>query len=92
MFIKSKSSVSISLFAVLIILFSCKNQSLIEAPQHGFISNNPASKWEESLITGNGTIGALVIGDALNERIILSHEKLLTGIYHDYKNLTLSEG
>ena len=30
------------------------------------------------MLTGNGTIGALVIGDPLNERIILSHEKLFS--------------
>jgi hypothetical protein len=81
MFIKSKSSAFWSMFVVLIFLSTCKKQPLIQAPEHGFITNNPASKWEESLITGNGTIGALVIGDVHKERIILSHEKLFMPEY-----------
>lgn len=54
---------------------------LIPPPEHGFVSRLPASKWEESMITGNGTIGALVFGNPLNERIILSHEKLFMPEY-----------
>jgi hypothetical protein len=49
---------------------------LIPFPKHGFVSRLPASRWEESMITGNGTTGALVLGDPLDERIILSHERL----------------
>ena len=49
---------------------------LIDPPEHGYVTTLPATKWEESMLTGNGTIGALVIGQPLNERIILSHEKL----------------
>jgi alpha-L-fucosidase 2 len=49
---------------------------LITPPGHGYVSNLPASKWEESMITGNGSFGALVLGNPTNERIILSHEKL----------------
>jgi len=50
-------------------------------PDHGFVSFESAGKWEESMITGNGTFGALVPGDPLNERIILSHEKLFMPEY-----------
>jgi hypothetical protein len=57
------------------------DEMLISPPEHGFVSRLPASKWEESMITGNGTIGALVFGDPLNERIILSHEKLFLPEY-----------
>jgi len=49
---------------------------LIKAPAHGYVSNLPASKWEESMVIGNGTFGALVMGYPMEERIILSHEKL----------------
>ena len=51
-------------------------QLLIDKPEHGFVTNMPAYKWEEGMITGNGTLGALVMGFPLNERIIFSHEKL----------------
>lgn len=49
---------------------------LIEAPARGYVSNLPATKWEESMIIGNGSFGALVMGFPMDERIILSHEKL----------------
>jgi hypothetical protein len=49
---------------------------LISPPEHGFVSVTPASKWEESMLTGNGIIGALVTGHPISEHIILSHEKL----------------
>ncbi len=54
---------------------------LIEKPEHGFVSLLKATKWEESLISGNGTLGVLVPGDPLNEKIILSHEKLFMPEY-----------
>jgi hypothetical protein len=54
---------------------------LLSPPEHGFVSLLPASKWEESMITGNGTMGALVWGKPKNEIIILSHEKLFMPEY-----------
>ena len=51
-------------------------QLLIDKPEHGYVSNIPACKWEEGMLTGNGTLGALVMGYPLSERIIFSHEKL----------------
>ncbi len=36
------------------------------------------------MLTGNGTIGAMVIGDPLNDRLILSHEKLFLPLYPPY--------
>ena len=49
---------------------------LIDQPAHGYVTNLPASKWEEAMVTGNGSFGALVMGYPFKERIILSHEKL----------------
>ena len=70
-------------------LFSCsqemKETLLIESlckelkfenPKQGFVSSKPASIWEESLISGNGTIGILIPGDVNKDRIVLSHEKI----------------
>ncbi|MHC4265326.1 MAG: glycoside hydrolase N-terminal domain-containing protein, partial [Planctomycetota bacterium] len=61
------------------------DEQLIDWPEHGFVSRLAASKWEESMLTGNGTTGALVPGDALDERIILSHEKLFMPEYPPYE-------
>lgn len=48
----------------------------IVLPKRGFISNRWAIRWEESLITGNGAIGALVPGRPYFETITFSHEQL----------------
>jgi hypothetical protein len=45
-------------------------------PERGFVSARPAARWEDALISGNGKMGAMVMGDPLEERIILSHERL----------------
>ena len=48
----------------------------LRAPERGTWSARPAGKWEESLISGNGRMGAMVMGQPLDETIIISHEKL----------------
>jgi len=53
----------------------------IDYPENGFISALPASKWEESMIIGNGTFGALVRGNPNSEIITLSHERLFLPEY-----------
>lgn len=53
----------------------------LQAPEKGFVSASLASRWEESLITGNGTIGALIRGNPGNDIIILSHERLFMPEY-----------
>jgi len=45
-------------------------------PQRGMYSLQPAIRWEEALVAGNGTLGILVYGDPLRERIIFNHELL----------------
>lgn len=45
-------------------------------PKKGFVSWIPAAKWEDALRTGNGTIGALVMGNPFEETIILNHALL----------------
>jgi hypothetical protein len=51
-------------------------QLQIDNPKHGFVSLRPARTWEESLISGNGTIGVLIPGDINKDRIVLSHERI----------------
>jgi len=58
---------------LLLIFQECQT---FKAPRRGFVSWLPGSRWEESLLTGNGTIGALVIGRPHDETIILNHALL----------------
>ena len=45
-------------------------------PARGFISRKPARDWEHALLTGNGTMGAMVLGQRCLETIYLSHAAL----------------
>lgn len=53
----------------------------------------PASKWEETLPIGNGSLGAMIWGGAEREQLGLNEESIWSGYYHDknnygaYKNL-----
>ena len=49
-------------------------------PEKGIISENQGSTWEESLLTGNGTIGLTVLSHPLKDRIIFGHEYLFLPI------------
>ena len=42
----------------------------------GYFSYQPPKTWEEALLCGNGTLGAIVMGQPLSETIVFSHEKL----------------
>ena len=46
------------------------------APARGFVSRKPARDWEHALLTGNGTVGAMVLGQPCKETIYLSHAAL----------------
>jgi len=43
---------------------------------HPLVFEQPASRWQDALPVGNGTVGALVYGAIRNETIILNHEDL----------------
>src|SRR5512133_3104170 len=43
---------------------------------NGFNSSRPASSWEEALVTGNGTMGAMVMGYPYSDTIIINHALL----------------
>jgi alpha-L-fucosidase 2 len=45
-------------------------------PARGFSSWQPAASWEHALVSGNGTMGALVMGQPHDETILLSHAQL----------------
>ena len=45
--------------------------------------NNPADCWENASPIGNGSMGAMVFGDPVGEKIYLSEETSWSGEKHD---------
>jgi alpha-L-fucosidase 2 len=45
-------------------------------PERGFISSEPGATWEQGLLSGNGTVGASVLGRPLDEIIVFSHKRM----------------
>jgi hypothetical protein len=56
----------------------------LTSPERGFVSTEPSETWERGLLSGNGTIGANVFAQPLDETIIFTHERLFlpTGSPH----------
>ena len=42
-------------------------------PRHGTVSVRPATRWEDGLAAGNGTLGALLYGDPRHDTVIADH-------------------
>jgi len=89
-------------FVFVLLVVSCGNKKkegstkvevtkevLLEQPKHGFLSSKPASRWEESAISRNGTLGILIPGDANIDRIVFSYEKLFMSQYPPYNSPNL---
>lgn len=49
----------------------------IDMNSHGYTLSRPAGCWEEGILCGNGTLGAIVMGNPEQEKIIFSHERLV---------------
>ena len=49
---------------------------MLAAPERGFISSEPGETWEQGLLSGNGTIGASVLGRPLDEIVVFSHKRM----------------
>ncbi len=66
-----------ALFFVISTLHQLQAEDLnFNSPDRGFTSWLPGRSWEEALLSGNGTIGAMVIGRPHDETIILNHALL----------------
>src|ERR1700710_1838948 len=61
---------------VLMNAIAIAQEGFFAVPLKGFTSWQPAATWENALLTGNGTMGAMVIGQPHDETIILSHSLL----------------
>lgn len=42
-------------------------------PRHGIVSTQAASQWEDALVAGSGTMGALLYGDPCQGALIADH-------------------
>lgn len=51
------------------------------SPERGFVSSKPANHWEQALVSGNGKYGALVLGQPVDETIILNHARLFMPVH-----------
>ncbi|TWT78877.1 hypothetical protein CA13_02740 [Planctomycetes bacterium CA13] len=49
----------------------------------GMCSTEPASRWESGLVTGNGVMGATVLGQPYDDKVIFNHERLFRPIMHE---------
>ncbi|WP_369035528.1 glycosyl hydrolase family 95 catalytic domain-containing protein [Streptomyces adonidis] len=49
----------------------------IGGPVHGTWEPLPAVRWEDGYLSGNGRHGALVFGDADNDRVVVTHHTLV---------------
>jgi len=48
----------------------------LSVPERGFISSEPGQTWEQGLLSGNGTVGASVLGRPLDEIVVFSHKHM----------------
>lgn len=60
-------------------------------PKRGFTSWQPAANWEHSLLSGNGTMGAMVMGQPYDETIILSHAALYMPLTQSKKPISQAD-
>ncbi len=54
-------------------------------PEKGFTSWLPAPSWDHALLSGNGTMGAMVFGYPHEETIIINHSSLYMPVYPSKK-------
>lgn len=52
------------------------HSSLLISPARGFVSLEPATRWDDAMISGNGVMGAMVYGQPLREIIVLNRSGL----------------
>lgn len=67
-------------------LLSCLSQPLagleaseaprLRSPERGFVSTRPGPSWEHGLLSGSGSVGAVVMSQPLDETVIFSHERM----------------
>lgn len=69
---------------------AAKEIEISSHPQKGVYSTRPARNWEESVVTGNGVMGAMIAGNPYNEAIIFNHAQLFLPLNEPH--LPVSQG
>lgn len=77
-------------FLSLSLTMTAKEIELSSHPQRGVYSTRPARNWEESVVTGNGVMGAMVAGNPYHETIIFNHAQLFLPLNEPH--LPVSQG
>ena len=72
----------LAVFATIVLPLCCVAQNKTEALKLWY--DRPAESWNEALPVGNGSLGAMVFGGAVQEHIQFNEETLWTGAPHDY--------
>jgi hypothetical protein len=52
--------------------------------ENGYLLNYPPLRWEEGLLLGNGTVGAIAMGGTARETLILSHERIYAPVFDGF--------
>lgn len=78
---KRRSRLEIGYRELIMILFSsiAMGKSISNEPDEYFIgatSTEPATRWEEAFLSGNGTMGVMVFGQPYQETVVQNHCKL----------------
>ena len=55
--------------------------------RHSVVSDVPAATWEKAMVTGNGIQGAMAMGWAPNETIVLNHAGLFLPLYPPFSTV-----
>lgn len=67
---------NIILGIVALVSVSVYGRDVFTAPARGFYSDKPAARWEDALLSGNGTMGIMVMGEPYDETVIVNHAML----------------
>lgn len=84
---KGKMNKNLVLVMMLLLSVGCKAEKIemSEVPERGFYSTRPATYWEESLVTGNGIMGAMIEGNPYKESVVFNHALLYLPIHKPLK-------
>jgi hypothetical protein len=63
-------------FSYFVLLSHAADLSALKPPTRGALNLKPAATWDDGLLIGNGNFGAIVMGQPLDETVILSHGRL----------------
>ncbi|KJD31097.1 alpha-L-fucosidase [Tamlana nanhaiensis] len=79
-FFKKKYLIKFFILALLITVFNCKKDDVINKTNNNLLwYNQPANNWNEALPIGNGRIGGMLFGGVENDNIQLNEETVWAG-------------